>query len=379
MRRLSKIDIAAPDGLRSVELYHGDLTQLSGDSAVDILVVSAFPDNYLDTSGSVVGALARVGISVAELARDKDRDLRSERSCWLSKPMAPGRGFDRLLCFEPLRRGTPLDLVDDIFDSLDQVLLGDHKNASVAMSLVATGNMGWPTEEMANALVKAGMDRLKVGLPLRVLRLVERDADKALQIKATFDAVLKKTKGPIAARPRRLKVTHGAPAPPPPLSPAQGDPGGATAAADRPAPPAETTGAGWDCFVSYSREDSDLVDEFINSMRALSPGVRVFKDSEAIRTGGEWITVLADAIDSSRRFVALFSPDYFSSKWCRREFSAAIIRDDQGDDDILFPIYLRRDRQAPSLYMTFNHVDCCEADKAKLQTAAERLVQQLDT
>src|SRR5262245_52251388 len=101
---------------RFVMLFVGDLASLPAREAVDALIVSAFPDDYIPTSTSLIGALARVGVSVAELAQDKEVDLRRFSSCWLSRPIArPGVNFHRLLCFEPRHRGKAPEVVGDVF------------------------------------------------------------------------------------------------------------------------------------------------------------------------------------------------------------------------------------------------------------------------
>lgn len=362
------IRVVDEDVTRTIELYEGDLSALPPEHAVDILVVSAFPDDYLQTRTSLIGALGRRGLSVAGLAAAKALDLRSERSCWLSHEVDGQPGFRRVLCFEPLRNGSPPEVVDDIFDSLDHILLGDFREASVAMPIVSAGDMGFPVTTMLAALLDAAVERLRIGLPLKTLKIVEVSHDKAIALERSFTEYTARHGATIEALPRRRPLPPGEP----PVSIEDFDGmDGNDHPGDSRAP------AGWDCFISYSRRDAALVDSFIGLLRRELPGIRVFRDSESLRKGSGWIGKLADAIDTSRRFVAFFSPDYFGSTWCRREFEAAIIRSDQGPDDLLYPLYIRSDPKAPSLYLTFNYADCIEADLAKLEVATRQLASEL--
>src|SRR5262249_14831551 len=104
---------------RQVMLFVGDLARIPEREAVDLLVVSAFPDNYVPTRTSLIGALARAGVSVFDLALDKEVDLRSFSSCWLSRAIErSGIHFRRVLCFEPGYRGRAPEVVGDIFRSV---------------------------------------------------------------------------------------------------------------------------------------------------------------------------------------------------------------------------------------------------------------------
>ena len=138
MKLIDSIEVRGGQHKR-VELYQGDLTALSKGNEFDLLVVSAFPDDYIPTCSSLIGALHRKGLSVANLATTKDVDLRESFSCWLSKeftPEDPGLRFRRILCFEPLVRGSPPELVGDIFRALTPMVAERPDIRTVAMPVV---------------------------------------------------------------------------------------------------------------------------------------------------------------------------------------------------------------------------------------------------
>ena len=168
MELLDRLDVHQGAETKSIELYRGDLTD-GPDEAVDILVVSAFPDDYLPTWSSLICALWAKGVSVKDLSYTKAVDLRKTCSCWLSAPLAvkpPGIAFDRILCFEPLVRGSPPEVVGDIFRSLVPFLGPNGMGTTVAMPLVACGDQGMPVAKMLSPLLEAAVNWMSHGLPI---------------------------------------------------------------------------------------------------------------------------------------------------------------------------------------------------------------------
>lgn len=107
MERLETITVRDGSKDRTIELAAGDLMDLAPPDRVDVLIISAFPDDYTPTPGSLIGALAARGISVGELARDKAVDLHPTSSCWMSHEILAkpgGLALKRILCFEPRER-----------------------------------------------------------------------------------------------------------------------------------------------------------------------------------------------------------------------------------------------------------------------------------
>jgi hypothetical protein len=73
MDLIDSITVREGGGEREVQLPVGDLTRLDANDGVDVLIVSAFPDDYAPTPTSLIGKLHAVGVNVADLARDKAR------------------------------------------------------------------------------------------------------------------------------------------------------------------------------------------------------------------------------------------------------------------------------------------------------------------
>ena len=98
------------------------------------------------------------------------------------------------------------------------------------------------------------------------------------------------------------------------------------------APPG--TSPAWDVFISYShsprqniaRVRRDLVEPLQRCSTADGP-LKVFFDTSTIRIGTSWFTELAEGIERSRCFVAVYSDDYFRKSFCRFELRKAVVRD----------------------------------------------------
>ncbi|MFE7589236.1 TIR-like protein FxsC [Kitasatospora sp. NPDC057512] len=88
-------------------------------------------------------------------------------------------------------------------------------------------------------------------------------------------------------------------------------------------------------FFSYARRDYEAEDAFVNQFfndlrdelgRLVGTGVRVeelaYRDTERLRLGDDWAEKLATMLGRSRTMVALYSPAYFASLYCGKEWTA---------------------------------------------------------
>ena len=308
-----------------IELYCGDLSYLPAEHAVDVLVVSAFRNDYVPTPSSLIGALKRNGISVYALSFAKSYDMREEFGCWLSQPVGVS-SFKRILCVESGWRGSPPEQADDLFRALAPATLMNVPAKHVAMPLIGAGDQGHGAGEMLEAVLRAAIGWLRRGLPIEVLKIVAYSMEAAAQAKERF-----------------LEIKE------------------ADAAK-------EQEDSDWDVFLSYSSSDAPAANQIQRSLSEARTGIRVFRDRESLEQGASWLMQVAHAIDSARCVLALYTPKYWDSVVCKDELSAAYVRQAKTANKILYPIYYR-DASIPSFFEALHFKDCREANPEKLAEA----------
>jgi hypothetical protein len=101
----------------------------------------------------------------------------------------------------------------------------------------------------------------------------------------------------------------------------------------------------YDVFFSYKRDrESDAWHERVKAklefwlkQELQNQNVRIFFDTEEIRTGARWRQKLADALKQSRCIACVWSPLYFQSKWCVSEWMTFVRREELTKRDLVMP------------------------------------------
>lgn len=99
---LNALEVMDGATARRISIYQGDLSRIPAEHACDLLVISAFPNDYTPIRGTLMEALHAQGVSVGELARDKAYDMRETSAFWLSHPLKerfPAAHTGRIACF----------------------------------------------------------------------------------------------------------------------------------------------------------------------------------------------------------------------------------------------------------------------------------------
>lgn len=332
---LATVPVHVGSDAKSISVYCGDLTSVPDEHSLDLLVISAFPDNYSPTSTSLIGALAAGGLSVDELAKNKLHDLREICNFWLSDRLRPSSGISnvtQIACFETMRQGHPAELVGNLFRGLFP-FLSLESNAVVGMPLLAAGNQGSQPSVMFDAILDAAYHWMSIGLGIAELKIVILDSQLAQEMSKRLCAFSSETAKAVRT--------------------------------DRPK---------FDVFLSFSSADQHAADLTIQALLSRDDVKEIFDYRLEIDRGVAWQAEIDRAICSSNAIVAITSPAYFASPECQEELAQARLRHKREGGSRLFPIHWRSTEKEMDLWLqVINTSDCREQDKQKLKEEIQRL------
>jgi len=411
-----------------IQLLHGDLAAIPDEHAVDVLVVSAFPNSYTPSRGTLFEDLYERGLDMRDVASRKQEDQRTHLGCWISQPLPRDQvrqfNFKRVVCFEPrYRRFVANSGFDDenleqtvgfVFRCLNNFAIPEttagndarrFEISSVAMPLLATGNQRVPVEAMLPRLLEAAIFWLEEGLPITELKIVAFSHAER-EIAADLFSAVAATRRAVADQPAEAAVVTVA-----------GDWEIELAtmlagqvietctrqlrdrlmalAKDNERPTVEalferldrerdiresalstdaTTGPvatpPYDVFVSYAHKQGSEVAMFVQALQQKYPGLRIFYDRRVIRPGGQWIKRISYAVHQARAFIAFLSPDYSASPICWDEFQCAKLKEYNTRASVIKTVRLYSEEDLPPIMGIHTYVDCVEGDLAKLRACA---------
>ena len=311
---------------RKLQICVGNITHPDSSGQVDLLAISCFPNDYLQTPASIVGQLGRQGVDIGKLARHKARDERGRWQTWVSHPIGPEAAFGRVVCFEYGHARDPAGVVANLFRAVSEFVLdsGQQEAGTLRVPLLGTGDQGADKSRMLEAIIHQAYAHLRGSLPVRKVQIVLHAGALGIhRLLIEAGATIEQVKSAWART--RLCVEPE-----------------------------------FDYFVSYRRVDRSLVDRVVDSMKLRKPSLRVFLDQQVLSPGDYWKPELIGGICNASKFLCLVTDSYVDSGECIDEFHAALCcsRHRAG---FLRPLLNLASRDVESLPLTFRQINFIDA------------------
>ncbi|MBF0184905.1 MAG: toll/interleukin-1 receptor domain-containing protein [Magnetococcales bacterium] len=93
----------------------------------------------------------------------------------------------------------------------------------------------------------------------------------------------------------------------------------------------------WDVFISYSSNDrKEVVVPLANILAAF--GIKSWLDEGEIFVGDSIYGKINDGLLKSRFVLVIFSPNFFSSSWTKKELDGAMVKAISSDNNVILPV-----------------------------------------
>lgn len=348
LRKVDSLHLSTTHGPCEIQLMVGDITELSLDEKVDLLIVSAFPNNYNISTRSLIKSLyEKFHLSVENLAREKDMDLRTYFSCWLSKPLPKDLPFSRLACFEKRSaQMTPVEQIGDMFRGFMPIF--NSQDTTVITPLLGTGQQHFPDLFVLKRTVECACHWMKVGLPLKCLKIVLFDKDPYKKKETTEECIKEfaklKTKWEVSRIFQMLKPSH-------------------------------------DIFISHSPRDFQTAMMLKSALVTFGRRFKVFCEKTTKKEDDILPEHVLSAMYGCKRVLVILTQFYLESKDCLDEFNIALCLKRNAKEMKLIPLCLEKLQNLPPVIGNVQYMDCSldheESLTEKFDEVSEKIITEL--
>ncbi|KAK3763175.1 hypothetical protein RRG08_035857 [Elysia crispata] len=360
LQRKDRIKLSTPMGEREVQLWVGDITQLPLEDQVDMIFTSAFYGDYSPVPGTLIGSLQRnLGISVRELAKNKEADMRKMFSCWISEPLPQGLPFKRLVCFEfhcfkNLENNSTTDVLSaqlsEMFRAMMPIL--NNHESTVITPLLTTGNQRQSVPHVLRAMVDGACHWIKAGLPLKCLKLVLYSSNPS-KLDEQHELSMKFFKRLKSAWTQQEKENA-------------------------------VTSKSYDVCLSYSTKDQKQANKVVEELKKQKKHLAIHSEFFTINHEKTWQDEIFEVMKNSRRILVILTPEYVEDPDCVEQFNLALCCNRLKKEEVVMPFLFELVPNIPS-YMSLVQYTMCKARKenetaeALLMAACKNLIQALAT
>src|ERR1044072_5595757 len=120
-------------------------------------------------------------------------------------------------------------------------------------------------------------------------------------------------------------------------------------------------------FVSYAREDHDLVRVILDGLRA--KGINIWVDTQDLQPGEDWNSSIYQALKEAAGMIIFISPASMGSGYVRQEITAAA----KGTKEFIIPVILEHVPDLPMSLAKYQWLDLSEDKYQNLPNAINKL------
>ena len=282
MNALNSKRISTPYGEKRIAVYAQDICDWT--QPLDVMTVSAFYRDYIPLRRTLLGALETKNISVENLARSPEIDLRSLSNIWLSceikKALLPIR---RVGCIESaLARAGSIEWKEHILSSiqsyfrmLDIASINGIPVETIGLPVLGGGNQGVDTSLTAIPTLNECYRFLKTNASTRSISIISKNAWQAEQFAQALETSYSAHADTLESSAVQKKEKRD-----------------------------------YRAFISYSSKDKNIADNLCSKLEA--QGIGVWYAPRDVDPG-DYATSIVKAVKNCTHFIIIISKNSLSS------------------------------------------------------------------
>ncbi|MBQ3460285.1 MAG: toll/interleukin-1 receptor domain-containing protein [Solobacterium sp.] len=295
MDKLIEKAIETPYGTKTIAVHAMDLNNL--DEELDVMTVSAFFHSYSPNAGTMMETLLKKGISVWQLSKDPEIDLRENANIWLSREIEEADlPIRHVGCIEmsPVSydrnawRQRQTDILHSIrayFHMLQIASLSGMKIETLGLPILGSGMQKISSDLIMIPVLNECVNFLQTNEQIRKIHIIARSQKLTYQFAKTLDQSYALTENVSAHPQRQFLEANGSLA-----------------------------------FISYSSKDKNIADNLC--ARLENNGIRVWYAPRDIQTN-DYATAIVNAIKRSTHFIVILSKNSLNSQHVLNEINLA--------------------------------------------------------
>ena len=131
----------------------------------------------------------------------------------------------------------------------------------------------------------------------------------------------------------------------------------------------------YDVFISYSNKDKSIARKLAEALK--TKGISAWTDTQ-ITAGKDWSSQIEKALQQSKIFLLLLSPDFLTSQWTNFELGVALGKAATSSDTHIIPLTIRGVNKK-SLPKPLRDLQVIDAKDISSSQAAEKVVEALES
>ncbi len=128
----------------------------------------------------------------------------------------------------------------------------------------------------------------------------------------------------------------------------------------------------YDVFISYSHKDLYFAQSLTQLLR--EKGINVWFDKGQLRIGDSMLSQIESALENSRFYLLLISPDFPTDQWQSFEMGVSLSRSFSGDSRIL-PLYIRGGVNKSALPSGISNLQGMDVEKLSMEYLVSKITE----